>query len=50
VNDHDTLHESYAEGTLAPPATAIGRAITELARRIAGLKSEKNKKWFSLLK
>lgn len=50
VNDYDTLHESYAEGTLASPATAIGRAISELARRIAGLQSEKSKKWFSLLK
>ncbi len=50
VNDYDTLHESYAEGTLALPATAIGRAVSELARRIAGLQSEKSKKWFSLLK
>jgi len=50
VNDYETLHESYAEGTLASPGTAIGRAISELARRIAGLQSEKSKKWFSLLK
>jgi hypothetical protein len=50
VNDYETLHESYAEGSLAPPASAIGRAIAELARRIAGLQSEKSKKWFSLLK
>ena len=49
VNDYDTLHESYSQGNLAPPATAIGRSITELARRIAGLQSEKSKKWFSLL-
>jgi pilus assembly protein CpaE len=50
VNDHETLHESYADGTLAPPATAIGRGIAEVARRIAGLQIEKSKKWFSLLK
>jgi pilus assembly protein CpaE len=50
AEDHDTLHESYAEGTLASPTTAIGRGITELARRIAGLQAEKSKKWFSLLK
>jgi pilus assembly protein CpaE len=50
VNDYDTLHESYADGTLASATTAIGRGITELARRIAGLQSEKSKKWFSLLK
>jgi pilus assembly protein CpaE len=50
ANDYDALHDSYADGTLASPATVIGRGITELARRIAGLQSEKSKKWFSLLK
>lgn len=50
VNDHDTLNECYADGVLAAPATAIGRGISELARRIAGLQLEKSKKRFSLFK
>ena len=47
-NDTEVLNDSYAEGTLAPPASAIGRSITELAQKIAGVQVEKTKKRFSL--
>jgi pilus assembly protein CpaE len=50
LNDYGTLNDSYAEGNLAPSASGFGRGITELARRIAGLQTEKSKKWFSLRK
>lgn len=50
ANDYETLNDSYAEGMLAAPNTAIGKAISDLARRLAGLQSEKSKKWFSLLR
>ena len=50
TNDYDTLNESYAAGSLAPPNSSFGKAVSELTRRIAGLQSEKSKKWFSLLR
>jgi pilus assembly protein CpaE len=50
TNDYDTLNESYAAGSLAPSNSLFGKAVSELARRIAGLQSEKSKKWFSLLR
>jgi pilus assembly protein CpaE len=50
ANDYNTLHECSADGVLAPPASAVGRGISGLARRIAGLELEKSKKWFSFSK
>ena len=49
-NDHDAVNESYAEGSLAPATSAVGRAITELTRRIAGVQADKSKKRFSLFR
>lgn len=49
-NDYDAVNESYAEGSLAPAMSAIGRAITELTRRIAGVQVDKSKKRFSLFR
>lgn len=49
--DEEVLAESYAEGTLAPPTSAIGRSIVALGRAIAGLQVEKQpKKRFSLFR
>jgi pilus assembly protein CpaE len=48
-NDYPSLYESYSEGTLLPPNSKLGKELSRMAIKVAGIQDEKGgKKKFSL--
>lgn len=47
-NDYLSLYDCYSEGHLLPPNSKLGKQITRLAEKVAGVKEEKGKRKFSL--
>ena len=48
-NDYPSLNGSYSEGKLLDPNTKLGRSLTDLTFRLAGIAHVKEKKRFKLL-
>jgi pilus assembly protein CpaE len=48
ADDYASIYEAYAEGQLLPPGSTLGKQLTRLASRIAGLPERPRKKKFSL--
>lgn len=49
-NDYPSLYQAYSAGTLLPPNNRLAQHFATLTSRIAGIKTEKTKKKFSLFK
>jgi pilus assembly protein CpaE len=48
-NDYPSLYESYSEGSLLPANSRLGKELSRMAVKVAGIQEEKNgKKKFSL--
>ena len=48
-NDYPSLYESYSEGSLVPPNSRLGKALSRMAMKVAKIQDEKGgKKKFSL--
>lgn len=43
-NDYPSLYESYSEGSLLPPNSRLGKELSRMAIKIAGIQEEKNSK------
>jgi pilus assembly protein CpaE len=48
-NDYTALYDAYAEGRLLPPGSHLGRQLTALASRLAGVPEPKARRRFSIL-
>src|SRR5438046_1446154 len=46
-NDYPSLYESYSEGSLLPPSSRLGKELSRMAIKIAGITEEKSKRKFS---